>query len=145
MNRLVIKIADSASELPQVYRIRYLVFQIEQGVDPALEFDDKEADSQHILAYWQGNPVGTARIRMLNPQTGKVERVAVLPEARGLGIGKKLMEKAIEFLKTVNAAEVQINAQEQVRDFYQKLGFEPEGAVFEEAGIPHVKMRKLLR
>ena len=55
------------------------------------------------------------------------------------------MEKAFEFLKTATVSEVQVNAQEQVRVFYQKLGFEPEGAVFEEAGIPHVKMRKLLR
>ncbi|MGA7936715.1 MAG: GNAT family N-acetyltransferase [Kovacikia sp.] len=131
--------------MAEVYKIRYRVFQIEQGVAPELEFDDQEEESQHLLAYWQGAPVGTARIRMLEPTTAKVERVAVLEEARGLGIGKKIMEKAIELLETANVSMVQINAQELVKNFYQKLGFEPEGAVFEEAGIPHVKMRKRLR
>ncbi|UBF25694.1 GNAT family N-acetyltransferase [Kovacikia minuta CCNUW1] len=145
MNELVIKLAELPSDLPQIYRIRYLVFQIEQGVDPSLEFDGKDESSQHLLAYWQENAVGTTRIRMLAPKTAKIERVAVLPEVRGLGIGKQMMVKAIEILKSAQVSEVQMNAQEQVRDFYQKLGFEPEGAVFEEAGIPHVKMRKLLR
>ena len=97
MDELVIKIAESPLELPQVYRIRYLVFQIEQGVEESLEFDRKDEKSQHILVYWQGNPVGTARIRMLNSETAKVERVAVLSAARGLASAKKLWKKRLSF------------------------------------------------
>jgi predicted GNAT family N-acyltransferase len=144
-NDLVIRMADYSIDQPRIYQIRYQVFQVEQGVDPSLEFDGKDEEADHLLAYWQGKPVGTARIRRLNSQVAKVERVAVLREARGLGIGKILMENALEFLNAANVSEIRIHAQEQVRDFYQKLGFEPEGAVFEEAGIPHVKMKKLLR
>ena len=142
---LMIKVAELPAELPQVFKIRYKVFQIEQGVDPSLEFDDKEDQSEHLLAYLGGKAIGTARIRLLDAQTAKVERVAVLPEARGLGIGKKLMEAALERLQGTPVSEVQVHAQVQVRDFYQKLGFEVQGDVFEEAEILHVKMRKRLQ
>jgi Predicted acyltransferase len=145
MSSLFIKVVEYPAELSQAHQIRYQVFQIEQGVDPSLEFDDKEEESQHLLAYLDSKPVGTARMRFLDGHTAKVERVAVLPEARGLGIGKKIMEKTLEILVAQHITEVQIHAQELVRDFYLKMGFEPEGAVFEEAGILHVKMRKLLR
>jgi predicted GNAT family N-acyltransferase len=37
-----------------------------------------------------------------------------------------------------------IHSQEYIKSFYQKLGFVEEGEIFEEAGIPHVKMRKSL-
>lgn len=40
--------------------------------------------------------------------------------------------------------EVVIYAQQYVMGLHRKLGFEPEGEVFEDAGIPHVKMRKKL-
>lgn len=145
MNNLLIKLAELPADLPQVFEIRTLVFQMEQGVGAELEFDGKDEQSQHLLAYLDGNPVGTARIRLLDSKTAKVERVAVLSEVRGLGIGKKIMEKALETLASANIAEVQIHAQEPVKDFYIRLGFVPEGEVFEEAGIPHVKMKKLLK
>jgi len=38
-----------------------------------------------------------------------------------------------------------IHAQEYVKGLYEKLGFEQVGGIFEEAGIPHVKMIKHLR
>ena len=144
-NRVVIQVAQLPADLPQIFQIRYQVFQIEQGVDPALEFDGKDEQAIHLLAYLNQIAVGTARLRLLNPQTAKIERVAVLSEMRGLGIGKQIMETALEVLKSANVAEVQIHAQEQVRNFYLGLGFVPEGAVFEEAGIPHVKMKKRLQ
>ncbi len=142
---LIIKLAERPAELPQVFKIRYRVFQIEQGVDPSLEFDDNEDRSDHLLAYLHDKPVGTARIRLINSQTAKLERVAVLPEVRGLGIGRKMMEKALEILRSSSITTIEIHAQTQVQDFYQKLGFEPEGPVFEEAGISHVKMKKKLQ
>lgn len=144
MQELEIKVAELPADLPYVYAIRYQVFQIEQGVEPSLEFDGQDETADHILAYLNGQPVGTARIRRLDARSAKVERVAVLQQARGLGIGKKIMEASLQHLKATHVSEVHIHAQLQVKDFYQKMGFQSEGEIFEEAGIPHVKMKKLL-
>jgi predicted GNAT family N-acyltransferase len=144
MDNLVIKVADFSLDFQPIQHIRSLVFQIEQGVAAELEFDGKDESAEHLLAYWDGQPVGTARIRKLDDHTAKVERVAVLKAARGFGIGHGLMVEALASLKKAHVAEVCIHAQEAVRDFYQRLGFEAEGEIFVEAGIPHVKMKKLL-
>jgi predicted GNAT family N-acyltransferase len=145
MTNLIIRSAQIPQELPQVYKIRYLVFQIEQGVDPTLEFDGEDECAHHLIAFLDKKAVGTARIRFLEDQTAKVERVAVLSEVRGQGIGQKLMIYIETLLLERQVTEVYMHAQEPVREFYEKLGFVPEGKQFEEAGIPHVTMRKLLR
>jgi predicted GNAT family N-acyltransferase len=145
MNNLIIRVAQVPDDLPLVHQIRYLVFQIEQGVDPALEFDGEDERSTHLLAYLDGKSVGTTRIRWLTPQIAKVERVAVLPEARRKGIGQRLMEYTFNFVTEKQGVEVCMNAQQPVQVFYQRLGFQPEGTPFEEAGIPHIKMKKSLR
>ena len=144
MDDLLIRLAELPTEFPQIFRIRYRVFQLEQGVDSELEFDGKDEAAEHLLAYLGDRPVGTARIRRLNDQTAKLERLAVLQEVRKLGIGKKIVQQAVEYLTEAAVTEIVIHAQQPVQAFYQRLGFLPEGEVFEEAGIPHVKMRKLL-
>lgn len=145
MNNLIIKTALLPQELPAIETIRRLVFQSEQGVEAELDFDGQDETSVQIIAYFDSQPVGTARIRYLNNQTAKIERLAVLSTARGQGIGKKIMEKAIEIIAQKNIQEVLIHAQEYIKGLHQQLGFEQEGEEFEEAGITHVKMRKKLR
>ena len=44
--------------------------------------------------------------------------------------------------EVAGAQEVELHAQAGVRDFYARAGYLPEGAEFEEAGIPHVVMRR---
>jgi len=144
MNNLVIKVAKIPEEFSAIAAIRKSVFQEEQGVDPALEFDGKDEISEHLLAYLDDKAVGTTRIRYLDDQTVKIERLAVLSTAREQGIGKKIMENALSFIASKNIREVVIHSQEYIKSFYQKLGFVEEGEIFEEAGIPHVKMRKSL-
>ncbi|MBD1995802.1 GNAT family N-acetyltransferase [Leptolyngbya sp. FACHB-541] len=141
MSNLVIRVVFYAAEKSLIQAIRYQVFQVEQGVDAVLEFDGQDEAAIHLLAHLNGEPVGTARIRLLSDQLAKIERVAVLSNCRGQGIGKRLMEEAIVFLNTKNIPEIKVNAQHYVKDFYQKLGFEQRGEVFEEAGIPHIEMR----
>lgn len=145
MNHLRIEIADLATDQPLIHQIRYQVFQVEQGVSPALEFDGRDELAQHLLAYLNDRPVGTARLRSLTAQTAKIERLAVLQEARGAGIGRKIVETALACLRSAGMTEVEIHAQAHLQPFYQQLGFQPEGEIFAEAGIPHVKMRRLLR
>lgn len=142
---LTIAWATLPRDLPKIHKIRYLVFQIEQGVDPALEFDGNDDQAKHLLVYLDQAAIATARIRPTAPQTVKLERFAVLPAARGLGVGRDLMRFILECLPQQQITLLWLNAQVPVRGFYEKFEFEPEGDVFEEAGIPHIRMKKLLR
>ena len=142
MSQITLEVVNYTDKLLEIRAVRVQVFQIEQGVDPVLEFDGNDETATHILAYLDNQPVGTTRIRYLNNQTAKIERLAVLAEARGRGIGKQLMVKALEVVAQNEIKEVIVHAQTHVKNLYHKLGFEQEGEEFEEAGIPHVKMKK---
>ncbi len=145
MNKTTLKLVKYTDNFSEIKAIRTQVFQIEQGVDPEIEFDGKDETAEHLLAYLDNQPVGTARIRYLSPKTAKIERLAVLSTARGLGIGKELMEKAVEIAAQNDVEEVVIHAQDYVKSLHQKIGFEQVGERFDEAGIAHVKMLKRLK
>ncbi|MEB3360153.1 MAG: GNAT family N-acetyltransferase [Synechococcales bacterium] len=137
---LSIHIVTYAEALEVIQAIRSAVFQVEQGVDPALEFDGQDEAATHLVAYWAGTPIGTARIRFLGDRLAKIERVAVLADYRGCGIGRQIMEVAIAHLHNKGIPDIKINAQIQAQAFYERLGFRQRGDQFDEAGIPHVEM-----
>ncbi|MBW4660177.1 MAG: GNAT family N-acetyltransferase [Drouetiella hepatica Uher 2000/2452] len=126
-----------------IQTIRHQVFQQEQNVEPDLDFDGLDDIVPHLIAYYQNEPVGTARIRSLELHKVKLERMAVLSAYRGQGIGKALVQAAIAFAKAQNISEIHLNAQVHAKEFYRKLGFEPYGEEFDEAGITHVAMKKV--
>ncbi|MGB7445160.1 MAG: GNAT family N-acetyltransferase [Coleofasciculaceae cyanobacterium] len=144
MKQVYLKSVAYSEAISAIKAIRQSVFQEEQGVDAALEFDGKDEAAEHLLAYLNSQPVGTARVRYLSAKTAKIERLAVLSPYRGQGIGKKIMEKALEIAAHQEIKEVVIHAQEYVKALYVQLGFEQEGESFQEANIPHVKMKKSL-
>lgn len=145
MDSLQIRLADYPQDFAAIAHIRERVFQQEQGVDPSLEFDAFDPQAQHFLAEWEQTPVGTARIRWIGPQMAKLERLAVLAEYRGDGIGRRLMEYILKFLEQEQAIAVTMHAQTHALPFYEKLGFVAEGNLFDEAGIPHITMSQQLR
>ena len=122
-------------------RIRHAVFCEEQQVPADLEWDAHDPTCEHVLAEVDGVPLGTARIRLYQPGVFKVERVAVLKEARGQGIGLFIMAEIMRLLADRKASAVVLNAQTAVEGFYLRLGFVSHGEHFVEAGIPHVHMR----
>lgn len=130
-------------ELKSAFKIREEVFVIEQEVDPAAEYDEFEETSTHFLAKLDGNPVGTARWRFT--QNGvKLERFAVLKEARGKGIGQALVAEVLNDISTDPNAIGKLkylHAQLTAVPLYLKFGFEKEGDIFEECKILHYKMK----
>lgn len=149
LNNLQIKLVAYKCEFTSIEKIRDLVFQKEQNVAPELEFDGKDEQAEHLLAYLNDEAVGTLRIRTIDEQKVKIERLAVLPIARRQGIGRNLMEYALNLVASSSDCEacmvsrnrqVIIHAQEYIEELYLKLGFQQVGNRFEEAGIPHVKM-----
>ena len=118
-------------------RIRVTVFVEEQGVPAELEMDDNDAASLHALAYADGRAIGTGRLL----PDGHIGRMAVLKEWRGRGAGRSLLRRLIDAARQRGHREVALSAQVHALEFYRAEGFEPEGAIYEEAGIPHQAMR----
>ena len=98
MTKITIKTVEYLAAIEPIRSIRTEVFQIEQKVAEELEFDGLDERAIHLLAYLENKPVGTARIRKIDNETAKIERLSVLPKVRNKGIGKQLMVKAIEII-----------------------------------------------
>ena len=133
-----VKIIETTDEKVAVLAIRRTVFTEEQNISQNIEIDANEEKANYILAYVDGQPVGTARWR--ETELGiKLERFAVLPHFRCHGIGKKLTRFILNEMNSQKS--IYLNAQESVIPFYQKCGFQTVGPKFDEAnGIPHQKM-----
>ena len=142
MSAVFVKVANT-SEFPECARIRHEVFVVEQNVPSELEMDEHDATALHLIARQDGSPVGTARILVKDDgMTAKIGRVAVLPQARGCGIGRTIMQ-AIETLpELAGTSKLKLDSQSHALPFYERLGYSAEGPEFMDAGIPHRHMIK---
>ena len=109
-----------------------------------LEVDGRDGECVQLLLQCDGADAGTARLRE-HDGAAKIERVAVLAEARARGLGRRLMDALEAEARRRGFAEVVLYAQVGVIAFYEKLGYVSEGERFVEADIPHQAMRKGLR
>lgn len=121
--------------------LRFAIFVGEQNVPQGIELDDKDAECVHALAYDDaGKAIGTGRLL----PDGHIGRMAVVVEWRRQGVGQAILEALIEEARKRGHAEVVLSAQLQAAEFYRGQGFVAEGKVYEEAGILHQAMRKVL-
>ena len=126
-----------------IERVRRAVFIEEQRIPEHEEWDDLDPVATHVLAYLvsaaaKRDLVGTGRLE----PTGKIGRVAVLPQYRGTGAGLAIMHRLVDLAGERGFTEVYLNAQAQARGFYERLGFRADGPEFDEVGIPHQRMRR---
>ena len=126
------------------FAIRIDVFCDEQNVSRDIEFDGLDDQCRHYLVTLDDAEIGTARARPLNDREIKLERIAVRSEFRNTGIGRLLMVRVLSDAARSGYECAVLNSQVQACPFYAKLGFEIEGEPFDEAGIPHRRMRRML-
>ncbi|MDQ9037098.1 GNAT family N-acetyltransferase [Acinetobacter seifertii] len=130
-------IADDWEQLEKDAKyIREQVFIQEQGITPEDEWDDFDAIAVHFMVYDKEQPIATAR---LLPQHS-VGRVAVSMPYRKQGIGKILMQHIIDYARNQKLPYLKLSAQTYVTAFYEALGFQMQGEVYQDCGIPHIDM-----
>ncbi len=140
----------TAAQLYCVLKLRQDVFVLEQAcLYPDLDGHDQQA--LHLCAWRDGELLGY--LRALPPggdalpgdataTESTLGRVVVSPAARGLSLGRELTRRGIALnLETWPGAGICIGAQAHLQKFYTELGFEPLGDVYDDDGIPHIKMR----
>ena len=139
MNIKTYKITSN-DDLLQCLEIRKIVFIQGQHVPANEEIDGKDNTSQHYLLKVDDQAAGTARVRFID-YYAKIERVAILDEYQGRGLGKVLMVKIMSDLqdqKNVKAAK--LSSQTYAIPFYEKLGFTVCSEEYLDANIPHKDM-----
>ena len=125
---------------PDLRAVRTAVFIHEQAIPEEDEWDEMDAVSLHLLARVDGRAVGTGRLL----PDGRIGRMAVLREARGTGVGSAVLQRLMAAASAAGHRESTLNAQVSVIPFYTAHGFQPEGEIFDECGIPHQRMRARL-
>uniref|UniRef100_A0A1I7SZZ0 Glucosamine 6-phosphate N-acetyltransferase n=1 Tax=Caenorhabditis tropicalis TaxID=1561998 RepID=A0A1I7SZZ0_9PELO len=124
-----------------VYNIRRKVFIEEQNCPEEMEWDEKEEkDSLYFVAFKGNVAVGCLRLRNIEQNLLKMERVAVLKEFRRRGIATELIREAMLYTQTETSdTSIYAYAQVSALQAYVSLGFTVLSKVWIEDGtfIPH--------
>lgn len=132
-------------ELYAITALRERVFVLEQrcayvdadGVDPQCRHLWAEDETTRAIhAYCRLVPAGAK-----HPEVS-IGRVITAAEARGTGLGKELMQRAIA---AVGNVPIRIGAQAHLERFYGEFGFVKASAPYDEDGIPHIEMLRATR
>jgi len=169
-NNVEIVVVKTDAELKACLAVRSRAFVEEQSVAPELEKDafdaspaasppatdppKKKKDAKdpppaactHILEKAKETPVGTGLwIPYKEADTAKIQRVAVVPEYRGRGVGARLIEALERDARQAGMKFAVLDSQCHAEPFYRRLGYVTiSEQPFEEAGIMHVRMKKRL-
>lgn len=143
--------AKGAGDLAAALAIREIVFIEEQAVPQDVERDDQDETAFHVLAMQGGHAVGTGRLvaTQVPPagekgKWGRISRMAVLASYRKGGVGRLILSALERYAHEEGLEGIVLHAQVMSKGFYEKESYQSFGAVFEEAGMPHVKMSKNL-
>ncbi len=139
---LVVRRTETLADYARCVQIRTTVFVVGQSVPSEREVDDYEDECRHFLAICDGVPAGTGRWRLYGDKQAKLERLAVLDNLRGRGIGAALMRFMIADIQSDHKiGSILLGSQDTAIPFYETFGFVITGEGYVDGGtIPHHDM-----
>lgn len=127
------------AQLYALLKLRVDVFVVEQDCPyPELDGRDLFPDTGHFWHEEDGELLGCLRL-LREPDGWRIGRVCTAKQARGAGLGARLMAAAMAHIGDAPAV---LDAQTYASAFYARFGFTPTGTPFDEDGIEHITMRR---
>ena len=125
--------------------LRTEVFVDEQKVPAEMEWDDDDETALHAVAKNRmGMVLATGRLLQHAPGIARIGRMAVKKQMRGSDLGRRVLQSLMDAAKARGDTQVLLHAQCSAQGFYKRAGFNPQGEIFEEAGIAHIEMVRSL-
>ena len=130
----------TVDELYELLRIRSEVFVVEQDC----VYQDMDGDDQKSIHLWltvADKVVALARVCPAGTHMKEISIGRVITTIRGKGYGKQIMLHAIDAAKEhFGAKQIDLEAQEYAKGFYESVGFKQSSDTFMLDGIPHIRM-----
>lgn len=138
--------ALTKDELYDLLHIRSAVFIVEQNCI----YQDMDYTDQHSTHLWltrNDRIVATCRICPAGTKMQELSIGRVITTERGKGYGLAIMRAAIYHAVSSypSLSCIDIEAQADKQQFYEKLGFDPMSTPFMMEGLPHLHMRYIIR
>ncbi|MBP5399634.1 MAG: GNAT family N-acetyltransferase [Alphaproteobacteria bacterium] len=142
--RKVIDVDFGSAKYDELVELRYKVLLEPLGLKFLDSFRDNEMTYLHIACVdsLDEKIVGGLMMVPLNDKEIRMMQVAVDEKYQREGVGHQLVEYAVKKAKSAGFSKLVMHAMLSVVSFYEKLGFKPEGDIFDEGGITFVKMVK---
>ncbi|GAB1439263.1 GNAT family N-acetyltransferase [Providencia sp.] len=123
------------------FDLRQQVFTHEQGFPADIDVDEYDNSALHVVLYLNDHPAAVLRC-VLSEDIGlvKVGRVAVQKRHRGKGLGRELMKFVEQYAQQHHFKTIGLSAQHTAIAFYQTLGYQTVGEMYDEDGMDHIYM-----
>ncbi|MDQ2679818.1 MAG: GNAT family N-acetyltransferase [Candidatus Eremiobacteraeota bacterium] len=138
---------DDATRLRRAIDVRTDVFVVEQSVPPELEIDEHDRtdpQSAHVILTEGSQTFAAGRFYRNEFGDAQIGRMAVRKSARGRGLGRMMLDALLEEAGRRGYSRATLHAQVHALDFYRKAGFTERGDHFDDAGIAHQEMSRLV-
>lgn len=129
-------------ELYTIIKLRNEVFIVEQNC-VFQDADDKDQKCYHLMGFAGNFLAAYARVvpAGVSYKNISIGRIVTSPQFRGIGAGKALIDEAINLCNSLYGEQtIKIGAQLYLKNFYESFGFKQTSEVYDEDGIPHIKM-----
>lgn len=133
-----------SSEYEQLLALRFAELRRPLGLEWTPGELEADRGDRHFGWWREGEWIAVAVVHRLEGNRAKLRQIAVAGSLQGQGLGRHLMNGLEERLAREGLVDFSLHARQVVAGFYRSLGYVPEGGTFEEIGLPHVKMRKVL-
>jgi predicted N-acetyltransferase YhbS len=138
----LVLIDPTDARYPEELELRFRVLREPLGHGRSSVAFPFERDSLHLLAVQEGRVVGCVLFHPEGPCVGRLFQMAVAAEQQRTGLGSRLVRRREDEVRRRGFEEVTMHARQSAVPFYERLGYEIEGAPFEEVGVPHRHMRR---
>lgn len=144
--RKMIDIDFGSSRYDELVELRYKILLEPLGLKFLDSFRPEEANYLHIgcIENLDDKLIGGLILAPVDNETIRMMQVAVDTIYQGEGVGRQLVQYAEKRAKEAGYSKIVMHAMLSVVSFYEKIGYQPEGNVFDEQGITFLKMMKPL-
>ncbi|MBY5933245.1 GNAT family N-acetyltransferase [Tateyamaria omphalii] len=97
-----------------------------------LQLSDHDVETGRLFVYDADGPQGLCKL-LIHGETAELDKLFVAPEGMGKGVGRALVQWAIETARAAGATRMEIEADPDAVRFYQRMGAREVGRVPSEA------------
>ena len=146
MIRFITKSFDDLTkeELYAILKLRMEIFMLEQR-SFYLDLDNQDQQACHIFGITEHHAVLACYGRVtLATATAHIRRVCVHKDFREKGWGILLMQQLLSYIDSLRIDAIELDAQLHLKNFYAKFGFDATGQPYDDGGIMHIMMQKII-